>query len=197
LRRKPDAVPIAPALPVDLADALQRAWQMVCEEYDAIADLPDMATLFEGADVTTPIQAAETVVANLLLEVMGHISRFSPWHKRPMGLRRIQDGTTHRARWGLSPSSYSQWQALIRALSYTIEKNIGLILAADLVDPLIGDVAPADDRIWATCACVPGRIIRIRPTFLDRANVVCDACQRPFHPIAGIDAGHRNNLRID
>lgn len=148
--------------------------------------------MFEGADPAAPIQAAESVVANMLLEVMGHVSRFSPWYKQPMGLRRIQDDATRRARWVLSPSTYRQWQALIKSLSRAIDKNIGLILAADLVDHLISSAASADNSILVVCECVPQRIVRVKRTFLDNANIVCDACQCPFRPIKAINSDRGN-----
>ena len=162
-------------------------WQGICDAYDVAADLPDTQTLFEGADLTAPEEAAETVLANMLLEVMYSISRFSPWYQKPLGLRRIHDEATDRSRWALSPKTYQQWQELLKHLSIAIKSNIGVILAADLLDGLEEGALPAD-RVMATCLCVPPRLIRIKRAVLMNAGIVCDTCRQPFRPVEMPDA---------
>jgi hypothetical protein len=196
----PDALPLQKSsvqLPVDLLNALQHAWQTICEAYDAAADLPDMTTLFEGADLTTPIRASETVVAHMLLAVMEHIPFYSPWHIKPLGLRRIQDETQHCARWALSGVTYRQWRGILEPLSIAIEHNVGLILAADLVDSLMSEESTVETCIAIAGRCIPRRVLRIKPTTLDNADIVCDACQQPFRPIKTIDADQGNSRRVE
>lgn len=182
-------LPETPAVfPVDLLDALEHVWQGLCDTYDVAADLPDTRTLFEGADLTAPEEAAETVLANMLLEVMYSISRFSPWYKKPLGLRRIYDESTDRSRWALSPKTYQQWQELLKPLSIAIKSNVSVILAADLLESMEGGTLPAD-QVTATCLCVPPRLIRIKRAALINADIVCDTCRQPFRPVEVPDAG--------
>jgi hypothetical protein len=176
-----------------MLDALKYAWQMICHEYDAQADLPDMQTLLEGADLTTPDQAAETVIANMLLEVMGSIPRFSPWYKKPLGLRLIQGTTTCGSRWGLSAQTYRQWQSLIEPLSCLVEKNVGLILAANLLDAMAAAPASDDLRVIASCMCVPRRVILVKTSILASAEIICDTCQQRFRPMETPDADPWNS----
>jgi len=183
------------AFPVDLLDALEQTWQTICSTYDAEAELPDVQVLFEGADLTTPDQAAETVLANMLLEVMYSISRFSPWYKKPLGLRLIRDDAAHRSRWALSPNTYQQWQGLLEPLSVAIKSNVCLILAADLVDGLVEKPLPPD-RVMATCQCVPARLILVKRTVLVGADITCDTCRQPFRPVEAADAGNRDSRPV-
>ena len=170
------------AFSVDLVEALEQVWQTICDTYDVVADLPDMRTLFEGADVSAPVEAAETVLANMLLEVMASISRFSPWYKKPLGLRLIREEATNQCRWALSPRLYQQWQGILKPLSISIGRNIGWILATDLVDDLMEKSLPSD-CVLATCLCLPGRIIRVKRAALIGEGIVCDTCGQPFRPI--------------
>ena len=144
-----------------------------------------------------PIQATETVVANMLLAVMEHIPRYSAWYTKPLRLRRIQDETQHRARWALSAVTHRQWRGILEPLSIVIEQNIGLILAADLVDSLMNEKSTDETYIVIACRCVPRRVIRIKPMALANADIVCDACQQPFRPIKTIDADHGNIQRVE
>jgi hypothetical protein len=79
----------------------------------------------------------------------------------------------------LSPSAYVQWQALLGPLAAAIKGNVGLILAADMVDALAPATLPPD-RVMATCLCVPSRIIVVKRAVLLGADVICDACGQPF-----------------
>jgi hypothetical protein len=124
----------------------------------------------------------------MLLAVMEHIPFYSPWHIKPLGLRRIQDETQHCARWALSAGTYRQWRGVLEPLSIAIEHNIGLILAANLVDSLMSEESTDETYIVVACRCIPRRVIRITPIALDKADIVCDACQQPFRPINTLDA---------
>lgn len=185
----PPLPPGPPALSSDLLEAFEHTWQTVCEAYDAAADLPGMDVLFEGADLTVPEQAAETVLANMLLEAMAAISRFSPWYMKPLGLRLVQRGPARRPRWKLSPEMRAHWHGVLKLLTSAIRANITLILAANLLDEL---EPPPDDRVMATCQCLPSRVILVKPAVLLGSDIICDACQQPFRPVHPSDVGDVN-----
>lgn len=167
---------------VDLVDALECAWQAICRTYDATAELPEMQTLFEGAEPSSPTQAAETVVANMLLEVTENIPRFSASYKKPRGVVRVRDSATDRPRWFLSPEAIRQWQELLKPLSIAIGRSTGLILAGNLIDGLEMPAMPDEARVLAHCRCAPPRVILVNRSVLDCAEIVCDACRQPFRP---------------
>jgi hypothetical protein len=171
-----------PVFPADLLDALDYAWQVICRTCDVSADLPDMQLLFEGADPFAPDQAAETVVANMLLEVMESISRFSPWYKKPMELIRVRDTATNRCNWLLSTTARQQWQALLQPLANIIEHHTGLILAGNLIEDFEVSAVPDKSRVLAHCQCSPPRVILVNRSVLDHAEIVCDTCQQMFRP---------------
>ena len=61
--------------------SVESAWRAVCRAYDESACLPDMQTLFGGAELSRPNQAAETVITNMLMEVIarnGQTSKNGP-----------------------------------------------------------------------------------------------------------------------
>jgi hypothetical protein len=165
---------------IDLLDALDSTWRAICRAYDAIADLPELATLFDGADLALPDRAAETVVANMLLEVMEEIPRFSAWYKRPLGVVRDLNRETNQVRWYLSPETQRQWQTLVNRLAVAIEHNIGVILAGSVLDDADLFAACADSRALAFCRCAPPRVILVDRAVLGCSEIVCDACQQPF-----------------
>ncbi len=170
---------------IDLLDALQHAWLAICRAYEVIPDLPDLPSLFDGADLNTPDRAAETIVANMLLEVVEAVGRYSPAYAQPCGLILAHDPTTDRGYWTLSPETKQRWQALLTPLATAIECNVGLILAADLIENL-GEAA-AGDRVLACCLCLPARVILVNRAVLDNSTIICEACQHPFHPIDSLD----------
>jgi hypothetical protein len=168
-------------VPIDLLDTLQQTWHDLCRGYDVTSELPDMESLFTGAELAAPAHAAETVLANMVTEMMGCMGRFSPWYKQSAasyGLVLIQ-GAPSSARWGLSPPAVQRWKPLITALTVAIERNVGLILSATL----ISDLEPDDPCVMASCACVPPRLILVNRSILVGALITCDACQNPFHLI--------------
>ncbi len=170
---------------IDLLDALQHAWLAMCRAYDVIPDLPDLLSLFDGADLNAPDRAAETIVANMLLEVVDAVGRYSPTYAQPCGLILAHDPVTDRGYWTLSPETKQRWQALFAPLATAIEHNVGLILAADLIENL-GEAA-AGDRVLACCLCLPARVILVNRAVLDNSAIICEACQHSFHPIDSLD----------
>lgn len=170
---------------IDLLDALQHAWLVICRAYEVIPDLPDLPSLFDGADLHTPEHAAETIVANMLLDVVEAVGRYSPAYAQPCGLILAHDPVTDRGYWTLSPETRERWQALLAPLATAIGRNVGLILAADLLEGL-GEAA-AGDRVLACCLCLPARVILVNRAVLDNSEIVCDACRHPFHRIDSLD----------
>lgn len=165
---------------------LNQAWRVLCGLYDVTADLPDIQALFEGADLTAPDQAAETVTANMLSEVIELIGRFSPWYKAPasaFGLIPIRDDATKRFRWVLSSTAIQQRQEILKPLSAAIKKNIGLILSVNLISDLEEIVSTSDPYVTACCVCIPSRVILVKRSILASTQIVCDACQQPFRQI--------------
>jgi len=169
---------------IDLLDALQGAWRVICRAYEVTSDLPDLPALFDGVDLNAPARAAETIVANMLLEVVEAVGRYSPAYAQPCGLILAHDPVTDRGYWTLSPETRQRWSALLAPLAGAIERNVGLILAADLIENL-GEAA--GERVLACCLCMPARIILVNRAVLDNSEIVCDACQHPFHPIDSLD----------
>lgn len=170
--------------PVEIFEGvLQCTWETLCQAYDAYGELPEMRTLFEGADLSTPKQAAEIVIVNMLMEISESISRFSPWYTKParaFGITSFRDMQTNRMRWLLAPEAIQKWQAIIQPLSYAIRKNSGLIKAMVLVDGLMEKDTMEDPSIVAHCGCLPPRAIQIKQSILDQANIVCESCMQPF-----------------
>ncbi|HEC22606.1 MAG TPA: hypothetical protein ENI95_06790 [Chloroflexi bacterium] len=180
-------------VPVDalseLDESLEQAWQSLCKAYDVTAPLPDMQTLFEGADLTAPSQAAGMVLVNMLSEILEDVSRFSPWYKMPasaFGLTRVCDQSTRRIRWVLSPEAARRWCGLLQSLRCTIQRNAGLIRAIVLVEGLMEELAQDDPCVTASCGCNPPRTILINQSVLLSTEIVCGSCQQPFHPAEGV-----------
>ena len=66
-----------------LQDNLEYVWDELCRAYDLHRPLPDMQTLFDGAGLRSDSRSAEMILANMLLELMEEVDRFSPWYKMP------------------------------------------------------------------------------------------------------------------
>ena len=179
IRAQPDTI--------DLVGALQQAWQAIGAAYDVNADLPDTQCLFDGADLRLPQQAAETIIANMLLEALEEVGRFSAAYKRPIGLIHVYDRAANRSSWWLAPETRARWHAVLQPLALAIERNLGLLLAADVLGELVKSEACAESRAMASCLCMPPRVILINRLVLGQANIVCETCQQPFHLIDAPD----------
>lgn len=165
-----------------LTETIERAWITICEAYEVSACLPDMQTLFEGADLSHPRGAAENVVATMLLEVVESISRFSPWYKMParaFGLASVRDSQTNRVVWRLAPEAGQKWAKILEPLTTIIRDYSGLIQAILLVDDLMRDM-PGDPCVVASCSCSPPHTIQIRQSVLDKSIIICEACRQAY-----------------
>ncbi len=194
MRRESPEVPLwqqpesPAAFSTDLPEALGQAWRRLCEAYDTDAEAPELPPLLEGADLSAPAEAAETILANMLLELAYSFSRFSPWYKRPLGVHQVQDAAAGPPRRSLTPGTREQWEDVLDGLEAAIAGNLGLILALDFLDD--PDELPAGPRLLAACGCVPPHLILVSQAgFL--GGITCDACGQPFHLIrlAGTDPG--------
>jgi hypothetical protein len=182
-RDQPAVITRAQPETIDLIEALQQAWRSICAVYDVIADLPETACLFEGADLRLPKQAAETIVSNMLLSAMEEVGRFSPAYKQPIGLIHVRDRAANRSSWLLSLETRECWQTVLHPLALAIERNRGLLLAANVLGDLTYSDSCDEARVMACCLCVPPRAILINRAVLGNANIVCETCQQPFHLI--------------
>ncbi|GAB4412963.1 MAG: hypothetical protein Kow00106_07720 [Anaerolineae bacterium] len=171
-------------VPVDLLDTLHETWQAVCCAYDVVAPLPDMVALFEGADLSAPSRAAETVLANMLTEAVECVSRFSPWYRQPVwafGLALVREAPEVPPHWSLTQRALQDWQRALRTLERAIERNIGLILSANVIASL--DMHPTSDEdpcVTAACQCTPPRVILVNRSVLATAQIRCDSCRELF-----------------
>jgi hypothetical protein len=169
--------------PVELLDqVLESTWRMFCITFDACASQPDLDALFSGAELTIPGQAAKTVAANMLMEIMESVSRFSAWYKKPSrayGLTSVREPTSQRLTWTLAPEACQRWHEWLEQLAIAIRKNIVLIQATLLVGSRQDDF-DADPEIKIHCNCQPPRTIQIHQSVLDQGEIVCEACAHPF-----------------
>ena len=186
-RDQPEVVTPARPGTIDLIEALQQAWRSICTAYDVNAELPEAQCLFEGADLRLPQQAAETIGANMLLSAMEEVGRFSPAYQKPIGLIHVRDRAANRSSWLLSPETRRRWQAVLQPLALALERNRGLLLAADVLDEWVKSGTCDESRVMACCLCVPPRVILINRTALGHANIVCETCQQPFHLVDAQD----------
>jgi hypothetical protein len=170
--------------PVEALHAsLEQAWGSLSQAYDATTSMPDMSSLFAGADLSRPDQAAQAVVVSMLQEVMEAVGRFSPWYKQPtraFGLTSVRDPSSLRSHWLLAPEAAQRWGDILVQLCGVIRRYSGLIQAMLLVDDLMADISGDDPCITARCACWPPRSVQLRKSVLDKAEIICEDCLKPF-----------------
>ena len=170
--------------PVDLLDAtLWKTWRTLCEEYDVSASIPDHQTIFINADLDQPHLAAETVMSNMLTEVIENVGRFSPYYKMParsFGLISMRDFKTGKPHWILAPDAVQRWKAFIDSLADAIHANVVVLQAILLVEKLTTADMFSEPRISVKCKCDPPNRIRLNKDCFEKSRVVCDECQRPF-----------------
>ena len=168
--------------PVEMLDkALDQAWCVVCSSCDVTAGLPDMVTLFDQVDLSIPRQAANKVVANMLLDVMENVSRFSPWYKMParaFGLVSIRDRQTNELYWNLAPEIEQKWCSFLEELAIAIRKSNAVIQASVIVDGYLAETE--DCFVSVRCGCIPARKLNVSRIELENADIICDACRHPF-----------------
>ena len=168
--------------PVDSLNlAVKNAWQVVCDTCDVSSGVPDLPVLFQGVDLTMPGQAASTVMANMLLEVMESVGRFSPWYKMPArayGLVSIRDRSSDNLHWSLAPEASQKWCDILESLAVAIRRNSTYIQATVFVDGYINGQEQC--IITVGCGCLPPRKLQVTRKELENADIICDACSHPF-----------------
>ncbi len=168
---------------LDLYDTLQHVWGVLCDAYDVTSELPPVAALFEGADLSFPAEAAQIAMVNMLAEIMECVGRFSPWYKRPaaaFGILLKHSTLAGKPAWVLVPDAYQTYRPLLGNLAEAIEHNMGVILATRFVDDLEQQPEPGSPCRLAACQCVPPRTILVQDVVIARAEIICDACRQPF-----------------
>lgn len=167
---------------IELLDrALDQAWRALCESCDVTAGLPELPSLFCGVDLTIPRQSADTVMVNMVLEIMENVSRFSPYYRMParaFGLVSIRDQKTNELRWTLAPEISQRYCDILEELAIAIRKNTTLIQASLIIE---GRMSDEDNcMIIVRCDCKPPRKLQISRKELDQADIICNACKHPF-----------------
>ncbi len=168
---------------VDLVNTLQQTWQALCADYDVTADLPEWEVLFRGVDLSGPTLAAQTVVANMLAEIIECVGRFSPWYRQTaesFGLTLTHDRGAQQVYWTLTPEAKVRRRRALEALNHAIGRNLGVLLATRVVSDMSEPVAADDPCVLASCRCVPPRSILVNRSVITGAEIVCDTCHQRF-----------------
>lgn len=178
---KPDAI--------DKIDAaLCDAWKKICETVDVVVDMPPLLELFAGADLSDPTSAAETVIVNMLSEVMQWVCRFSPWYTKPAsayGLNRVRDAQTRSVLWKLSEEGWGQWGEILFPLSTALEGKGNLVQIFLLTEDLMVEKERIAECVSAACACLPPRYILVHQAVVNKVEIVCEMCQQRFREVGG------------
>ena len=159
------------------------AWETVRTAYDVTAELPDLQTLFDNADLSNPNQVAEMVVANMLMEMTERVSRFSAWYRMPArsyGLISVRSPVTNCIHWMLAPEAVHRWQDVLERLAHVIQRNAGVLRAILLVDSLWENIPANDPCVTAYCRCAPPHAIQLKQSILDKTKILCETCQQPY-----------------
>jgi hypothetical protein len=179
--------------PIELAFALQSddplietltyIWEEICRTYDVVDRPPGFVTLFERAQFLRPYDAAETVIANMLLEIGERVDRFSPWYTQPAEAYGIVAAQGRPVRWRLTEQGCDRWWPFIESLATVIERNTNLIKAMMLVETSMQENELDEPLVPANCRCLPPRRIQVKRSILNKTEIVCDLCQQPFRPV--------------
>ena len=69
--------------PIELLDnTLEQSWRVLCETYEVETELSNVQNLFAKATIKTPPKAAETVLVNMITEVIENVGRFGTFIQR-------------------------------------------------------------------------------------------------------------------
>ena len=172
--------------PVEMLNlVLEQIWEKLCNNYCATACLPEIQTLFDGADLNQPYQAAKMVLANMLLEVSESVGRFSPWYTRPArayGLISLRDIKSGKNRWMLAPEAVQKWQFTLDHLCTVIDKSYVVLRAMIFMDALMEEAQDARQPalVTTTCGCNPPRRIQLSLKEMERGEVRCEMCSQLF-----------------
>lgn len=163
--------------------SLAQAWDALCSTYGVLAAQPDLSVLFQGANLNDPDQAAETVVVNMLLELIEAVDRFSPWYRKPahaFGLISMRDPVSGRLRWMLAPEGCRRYAHLLNPIMDAIDLGRGVLRALLLIEGRMETLSGEDPPVILECACDPPHAIQVRRSIKDKAEIICDDCRQPF-----------------
>jgi hypothetical protein len=166
-----------------LDEVLEETWRTLSSTYDVSGELPEIEMLFRGADLADPYRAAETVLVNMLSDIIESVGRFSPWYTKParaFGLITVREETCNRVRWILAPEAAQRWQPHLQELGIVIQRTTGLLEATLLVENLTKRIPLDDPCVTAACCCNPRRIILINKSVINCTEIICHDCERPF-----------------
>ncbi len=169
-----------------LDEVLEETWRALSSAYDVSCNMPCIETLFEKANLDDPYRTAETVVVNMLSDIIESIGRFSPWYTKPartFGLIMVREQTCNRVNWILAPEAVQRWQPHLQALTFAIKGTTGLLEATLLVENLTKHIRADDPCVTAACCCDPRHVILIHKSILNNAEIICHDCEQPFQII--------------
>jgi hypothetical protein len=170
--------------PVEALNQLvEEIWTKLCSIYDVIAAVPDVQTIFSRVDLDCPEEAAQIILANMLIEIIERVSRFSPWYTKParaFGLVSFRQPMSSHAEWFLAPEAAQKYRDYWYPAAEMISQNPALIKAALLIDRLMDQIPASEPYVMISCACAPQRKIRIKESIRDSVSVICDECKQPF-----------------
>lgn len=179
----------------DIFDALDWAWKEVGYRYDVIAERPSFQDLFEGADIRQPEAAAEVVIANMLMEVIERVDRFSPWYTEPAryyGLVSRREPASNTTQWRLSQDGFGRWCRLIDRLATDIRKDQGLLLATLFLEECDSREGDGAEVVEVCCVCDPPRHLLMPTHLVASGQIICTDCGGIFRRVGdGGEAGRR------
>jgi hypothetical protein len=186
--RKVNMVPIDNSTkfldPVETLNLLvEEIWSKLCSIYDVIAAVPDVQTIFRRVDLDCPEEAAQIILANMLIEIIERISRFSPWYTKParaFGLVSFRQPLGAHAEWFLAPEAAQKYRDYWYPAAQVISQNRAMIKAALLIDRFMEQIPADEPYVMVTCACAPQRKIRVKESIRDSVSLICDECNQPF-----------------
>lgn len=169
----------------DFYGVLEFAWETLSKEFDIDESLPDIKYLFMGANLKDSIEAAETVVTNMLTEITERVHRFSPWYRAParaFGLISLRDPKTHRNCWKLAPEAVQKWQKILEPLECEIAYKSSLITMMMTIDEIVFN--PHEHSILVVCGCHPPKELLVTQALLQGEGIICNNCHKKFLPLA-------------
>jgi hypothetical protein len=168
----------------DFYKVMDFAWETLGKQFDIDDTLPDIKCLLLGVNLDDSILAAETIVANMLIEITERIHRFSQWYQSParaFGLISLRDPKTHTLRWRLAPEAVQKWQNIIEPIECEIAYKSSLIGIIDTIDKIEFDTQ--DESVIAICRCQPPKELLVNKAFLLEQGIVCNACHHKFEAV--------------
>jgi heterodisulfide reductase subunit B len=187
---RPRAPPQSASTSIEIAEAeedifavLDWIWRDVSHSHDVLSERPSLGQLFDAVDLGSPVKAAEMVIANMLLEVIQQVDRFSPSYKKPasaFGLTSSRVRYDRNLRWILSPEGVRCWGTHIQKLASLIRKDVGFIVVSMYLQGQDPDEGGNLKLIKVRCSCIPPRYLLMPAPLMDRHKIICEECGSKF-----------------